>query len=126
MNKKVLAMIGLVALMSLVGGASVFAQYGPNQATPIGPVIGGGTDSISGWVGILVTVVQWIYTIIFIIAVLFILLAAFNFITSKGDPTKTTTAKKQLLYAVIGIAVALLSYGVVSLVQGSLNNGLAR
>jgi NAD/NADP transhydrogenase beta subunit len=70
------------------------------------------------------TVVKWIYTIIFIVAVLFILLAAFNFITSKGDQTKVQTAKKQLLYAVIGIAVALLSYGVVNLVQNSLQSGL--
>jgi ABC-type uncharacterized transport system permease subunit len=89
----------------------------PGVNCTVGPV------TVSGWVTILVNIVQWFYTIIFIVAVLFILLAAFNFITSKGDPTKVTEAKKQLLYAVIGIAVALLSYGVVSLVQNSLSTG---
>ena len=126
MNKKVLATIGLVVLIGLIGSTSVFAQYSPGQVPVLGQTPGSQTTTISGWVSILVTVVQWIYTIIFIIAVLFILLAAFNFITSKGDPAKTTTAKKQLLYAVIGIAVALLSYGVVTLVQNSLSSGLAR
>ena len=80
---------------------------------------------VSGWVGILLTIVRWVYTILFIVAVLFILLAAYNFVMSKGDPEKVSAAKKQLLYAVVGIAVGLLSYLVVTLVQNSLSSGLA-
>ena len=118
--KKTFSVLLIVAVsMFLFGGITAsFAQSASPLPPPVGPV------TVSGWVAILVNVVQWFYTIIFIIAVLFILLAAFNFITSGGDPTKTTAAKKQLLYAVIGIVVALLSYGVVTLVQNSLNSGL--
>jgi len=82
-----------------------------------------GQDTIGGWVSILITIVRWFYTIIFIIAVLFILLAAWNFITSKGDPTKTKTARGQLLWAVIGIAVALISYTIIYFVRSALITG---
>lgn len=125
MSKKSLVTIGLmVAVLSMIVAGSVFAQITPG--TVPGPIVPGqGPTSVGGWVQVLVNVVKWIYTIIFIVAVLFILLAAFNFVTSKGDAAKTETAKKQLLYAVIGIAVALLSYGIVSLVQSSVTSGLA-
>lgn len=79
--------------------------------------------TVGGWVGILLTFVRWVYTAVFIVAVLFILMAAFNFITSKGDPGKVKTARSQLLYAIVGIAVALVSYTIVSLVENSLTGG---
>jgi hypothetical protein len=123
MIKKTFFAIGLTAFLfaSLASGVSLAIV--PGQVP--GPIVNTtGPTTITGWVEVLITVVKWIYTIIFIVAVLFILLAAFNFITSKGDQTKVQTAKKQLLYAVIGIAVALLSYGVVNLVQNSLQSGL--
>ena len=84
--------------------------------TPIGPRTTGELTQF------FVTVVQWFYTIIFIVAVLFILLAAFGFITSKGSPEKVAKAKAQLLYAVIGIAIALISYSIIALVQNTLEN----
>lgn len=121
MAKKIFSTIGLVVLLFVIG-LSVSAQ--PAGPQPIGNTIG--PSSISGWVQILVTIVRWFYYIIFIVAVLFILLAAFHFITSKGDAVTTAKAKQELLYAVIGIAVALLSYGVVTLVQNSLSSGLTQ
>ena len=125
MSKKTLLIIGLtVALVTLGIAAGSYAVSPGEIPWPIVNTVG--PTSVSGWVDVLITVVQWVYTIIFIVAVLFILLAAFNFITSKGDAVKTGTAKKQLLYAVVGIAVALLAYGVVTLVRTSLQSGLTQ
>lgn len=67
------------------------------------------TETVGGLVGILIVVVQWVYTIFFIVAVFFILLAAYNYLTSSGEPAKVAAAHKQLLYAAIAIAVALLA-----------------
>ncbi len=86
--------------------------------TPIGPENPGELTQF------FVTVVQWFYTIIFIVAVLFILLSAFGFITSKGNPEKVAKAKAQLLYAVIGIAVALISYTIIELVRNTIEGNL--
>jgi hypothetical protein len=123
MAKKIFATVGLMVL-ALVIGTSVLAV---TPGTVPGPIVGAvGPTSVTGWVDILITAVRWVYTIIFIVAVLFILLAAFHFITSKGDAATTAKAKQELLYAVIGIAVALLSYGIVTLVQTSLQSGLTQ
>jgi len=124
MNINIKAFFLSLVLLSLVT-VPVFAQGISAGQLPKfqGDLPGGsGLDTISGWVGVLLTVVQWVYTILFIVAVLFILLAAYNFVMSKGDPEKVGNAKKQLLYAVIGIAVGLLSYLVVALVRNSLSN----
>lgn len=121
------SIISLVIVFVLLAGIvpGVFAQGTPGRLPgPIGEPIGGQYKNVSGLVGILIRVVEWFYTILFIVAVLFILLAAYNFITSKGDQEKVGTARKQLLYAVIGIAVGLVSYAIISLVQNTLVQGL--
>lgn len=124
--KKIITFLIVIGLLIFPVMPAFSQSVGPGQIpTQIGgnDVNGSNVTTISGWVGILLTVVRWIYTIIFIIAVLFILIAAFNFITSKGDTDKVKEAKNQLLYAAIGIAVALLSYAIVTLVKNSLNTG---
>lgn len=77
-------------------------------------------NSVSSLVDILRGVVRWIYIIFFIIAVLFIIFAAFTYLTAGGDPEKTTNAKNQLIYAAVAIAVALLAVGFQSIVSNFL------
>jgi len=60
---------------------------------------------------ILKTIVQYTYTIFFIVAVLFIIFAAFSFLNAKGDPAEITAARSQILWAVVAIVIALLSVG---------------
>jgi hypothetical protein len=81
------------------------------------------TANISNWVDLLIVAVQWFYTIVFVFAVLFILLSAFNFITSSGNPEKVKKAKDQAKYAIIGVVVALLARAAVPFVQNVLNGG---
>jgi len=66
---------------------------------------------------ILNRVVNWFFGIFLVIAVLFIIMAAFQFLTAGGDSTKISSARDKLLYAAMGIAVALLSRGIVPLVK---------
>ncbi len=115
--------ISLVLVLGIASGA--LAQEAGEIIDPIGTGAAGTEfTTVGGLVGVLLTAVKWVYTILFIVAVLFILLAAFNFITSKGDAEKVGTAKKQLLYAVVGIAVGLLAFAIVELVQNSIGTGL--
>jgi len=65
---------------------------------------------------ILKTVVQYVYTIFFIVAILFILIAAFNFLTAKGDPTKVQGARSQITWAVVAIIIALISVGAAQII----------
>lgn len=54
-------------------------------------------------------VVQYIYALFFIIAVAFIIFAAFTYLSAGDDPEKAKTAHKKLTYAAIAITVALLA-----------------
>ncbi len=76
--------------------------------------------TVSGMVDILRGIVRWVYVIFFIIAVLFIIFAAFTYLTAGGDPEKTNKAKNQLIYAAVAIAVALLAVGFQSIVSNFL------
>ena len=66
-------------------------------------------QDVSRIVRILAAIVKWIYIIFFIIAVMFILFAAFNYLTGGDEPEKIKTVYKQLTYAAIAIAIALLA-----------------
>jgi len=52
-------------------------------------------------------IVQWFETIIFAIAIIMILVAAFQFLTAAGNEEKVATARKSLVWGLVGIAVAL-------------------
>jgi len=61
-------------------------------------------------------VIRWVYTMFFVVAVLFILLAAYNYLLGGQDEKRIELAKKQLTYAVIAIVVALLAAGISGIV----------
>lgn len=68
---------------------------------------------------IIINIATWFYRIVLVVAVFFALVAAFNYLT--GNTKNVEKAHKQLLYVVIGIAVALLSWGIVTIVTNTLN-----
>ena len=54
-------------------------------------------------------VTNYVFIALFVLAALLIAIAGFLFITAGGDPEKTKKAQSMVLYAVIGIVVALLA-----------------
>lgn len=67
------------------------------------------------------SVINWLFAILLIVAVIFILLAGFSFVTASGDPAKVGVARNYVLYALIGVAVAFLAKGLVYLVGAIVN-----
>ncbi len=70
------------------------------------------TDSL------LQTILQIVFGMAGTIAVLVITIAGLQYVISQGDPQKTAKAKDTILYAVIGLAVAVTGYGLVTFVIG--------
>lgn len=70
---------------------------------------------------ILKNIVQYTYAIFFIVAVIFILIAAFNFLTAQGDPEKIKSSRAQILWACVAIAIALISVGAAQIIQAFIN-----
>lgn len=60
------------------------------------------------------TVVNTLLFIIGAVSVIMIIFGGFKYITSSGDSSNVTSAKNTILYAVIGLIVALLSYAIVN------------
>lgn len=111
------SMVFPVIIMLLVGLTSIV-----NGQTNIPGVSQVGPQTVSGVVDILRNVVRWIYIIFFIIAVMFILFAAFNYLTAGGEAEKITTAKNQLIYAIVAIVVALLAVGFEVIIRNFLSS----
>lgn len=57
------------------------------------------------------------YTAFFIFAIIFILVAAFKYLTAVGQPEKIKTAHTMLIWAIVAIAIALLSVAAAQIIQ---------
>lgn len=121
------------ATLSVLSGPSVSAAgadpkkkvcEGAGDAIAIKDCEGGtSVDLVWGWVG---TITGWLLTAVGAICVIFIIIGGIKYATSGGDSEKVKKAKDTLLYALIGLAIAILAGVIVSLVTGNLTgpNGI--
>ncbi|MBI4119494.1 MAG: hypothetical protein HY456_01440 [Parcubacteria group bacterium] len=99
--------IGLTASIAVSAMLMPFLAAAQIQSPPQAPV-----TRIEDLIRVLNTLVNWLFAILMIIAVIFIFYAAYLYLTAGGDPEKVKTATKQLVFAAIAIAVALIAQGV--------------
>jgi type IV secretory pathway VirB2 component (pilin) len=62
------------------------------------------------------TAFDWIFYIAIILAVLFIMWSGIQWMTSGGDVGRIQSAKRRLLYAIIGLVIVLMSFVIVRVV----------
>lgn len=67
-------------------------------------------------IAVLNRIANWLFAILLIVAAIAIIIAAFQFVTASGDPEKVGSARQFVLYAMIGVLVALLAKGLIALV----------
>jgi formate-dependent nitrite reductase membrane component NrfD len=61
------------------------------------------------------------FTFLIVLAIVFVLVAAFKYLTAAGDPEKVKSASHTLIYAAVAVVIAILAKGV-PLIIGSLFN----
>ena len=71
------------------------------------------SDSIEDLIEGIITFIFWVATAL---APLMIVIAAFYFVTSGGNPQQVQIAKRIILYTVIGYAIILLSRGIIAII----------
>lgn len=108
--KKAISLITL-SLLAVAFVAPVFAETSPNDITSK-PAF----DSLSGLLNFINQIINWLFTGLLVVAVIFILLAAFQFLTNGGDDTKIKEAQKKLMYALIAVVIGALAKGLVLVV----------
>ena len=65
----------------------------------------------------LYTVRDWIFSGVMVIATIMVIFGAFTITTAGGDPSKLSTGKNYILYAMIGFAIALLAAAIPNIVK---------
>jgi type III secretory pathway component EscU len=107
------------SILALALPVFAFAQ---NVPTPVAPVPvnvpQGNITSMQSVLQMLCTVFAWAFYFLIVLAVIFIIIAAFKYLTAAGDPEKVKSAGTMLIYTVVAIVVALLARAI-PLVIGS-------
>ena len=126
--KKIIKQLAAVAVVPVVG-----ATIGLNSATAGAQVdeINKGIDAIGGSSStatlqvddIVLAVVNWLLFAVGVISVVMLIVGGIKYATSAGDSNKVTSAKNTIMYAIIGLAVAVLAFAIVGFVTNTLNGG---
>ena len=113
MNKKtkVLTSVSLLSFMFMFSFTSVALAI----TTAPGTVETSGVDSPSDVVDLIEAIAGWFQVIVLAIAVFMIIYAGFIWMTAAGEEDKLTRARQTLIYALVGIAVVVVAYGLVAL-----------
>ena len=94
-------------------------QTGRNAAKPSENV----PTTFTGSGGVFTTVANILLFIVGAVAVIMLIIGGVRYTISGGDQGQVTAAKNTILYAVIGIAVAIFAYAIVNFVIDSLLPG---
>jgi hypothetical protein len=110
-----MASLALVVMAApLVHGFDGTVQSGADSAR--------GTDQTSelfGNSGIFRTITNVLLFILGAVSVIMIIIGGLRYVISGGNATAVTAAKNTILYAIVGVIVALLAYAIVNFVLGS-------
>jgi len=72
--------------------------------------------------GLIRTVINWLLGIAFAVAVLFLIIGGFWYITSAGNEEQAEKGKSTAVNAIIGIVIIILSYVIISVVSNFVAN----
>ena len=101
----------VVALLPVAAHADDSISGVVNSVTPPNAAQGSLTDNIKNIINVMLLVIG-------IVAVIMLIVGGFRYVLSNGNEKAVSGAKDTILYAVIGIVVALLSFAIVNFVLG--------
>jgi len=98
MKKSSVALI--VSSLLLLSGGLVLAQT-EFEAPEVEPI------------SAIVTITNIAFTFLIALAILFLIIAGFYFVTASGNPEQIGKARNMVLWAIVGVVIALLAKGLV-------------
>ena len=113
MNKKLISFFNITAIAILLalpvitlGADLVAVPCLPGQCP---------ADFFKNIIDRLINIVVW--PVFLGVVIIMFIWAGFLFLTAHGDPTKISTAKKAVIFAIVGIAVALLAFSAIKFIK---------
>lgn len=128
MHKLQNKIIGL-ALISLVVVAAALSVYHPSaSAAAAAPLFNNSKGAACSALGascgsgavtvrdVVANIIKILFFVVGVAAVIMIIIGGFRYITSNGDSAQISSAKNTIIYALIGLAVAVLAQAIVAFV----------
>ncbi len=106
-----------VSIVVGIAGLTLFPLLALAQAEPVPGTIITEPGQIYA---IIIRVLTWLGTIVMTIALIMLLYAAILYLAAGASETAHTKAKSVLIYAIVGIVVAILAYSVRPFIQNFL------
>jgi hypothetical protein len=119
--------LGTVAAATVLAAPAQAAECGsPNSGDPLAGGAGcsaytGAREDLFAPGGIFQTVANTLIFLVGAVSVIFLIIGGLRYVISQGDSKNVTAAKDTILYAIIGIVVAVISFALVNFVITSLN-----
>lgn len=110
--------IGTLTALALAVATAPYT-YGFSGSIQDGAASARGRDQVTdlfGATGIITTVTNILLFVVGAIAVIMIIIGGLRYVVSGGNATHVTAAKNTILYAVVGLIVAVLGYAIVNFV----------
>jgi hypothetical protein len=81
------------------------------------------TADLFGSTGVFKTITNVLLYVLGAISVIMIIIGGLRYVISGGNSTNVTAAKNTILYAIVGVIIAILSYAIINFVLGSFTGG---
>jgi len=91
-----------------------FSLLTPALALAQGPLTG--VTDVGGLIGKVNNFVKLAVSILFVLASIFIIIAAFKYLTGKGDPVEIKKAQAMIVWAIVAMIVALFAWAIPKIV----------
>lgn len=104
----------MVDLIHIVAAASTACLDNGNACATGLPMVSADSQQLK-------TILQLVFGILAAVAVLMVMIGGFRYVTSEGNPDATTRARGTILYAIVGLAIALVAEGIVSFFLGKVS-----
>ncbi len=122
--------IRTVLSYGVLGALSVATFVTPSAGAVSGGVQGGAdaargddqTANLFGTSGVFSTITNTLLFVLGAISVIMIIIGGLRYVISGGNSTAVTAAKNTILYAIVGVIVALLAYAIINFVLTSFTN----
>lgn len=127
MTQKIISFVKLLIISLLFGAPSlVFAQGDVSRGLgsirllfPIGGIAG--SQSLTGPGGLIYRIISLLLLVAGAIAVLFVIVGGYQYITAAGNEEKSEKGKKTLVDAIIGVVVIVLAYVIINVIVNTVS-----
>jgi len=99
-------------MMNIQLFAGICQSFGQGQGCGL-PTVNAGGNQVND-------ILRIAFAILAALAVLFIVIAGFRMVTSQGNPQEVSKAKSTIVYALVGLVVALLAEAIVAFILDKL------